>query len=241
MKALLRKTRKAASLARNRRWRHGLRHGVAATIEHRSVDFGENFRTVYDVGGHHGQFTLFALERFPDAAVTTFEPQVDGVQKIRQVAGDELRLTIENYALGQQPGNAQLNVSRRSDSSSLLPIGEGQTTAFPGTETASVETIAVETLDNLVTEPPQRPALLKIDVQGFELDVLKGARATLDWIDAVFVECSFVELYSGQPLIGEVIAHVAAHGFELAGVYGVSYDAEGRCLQADCLFRRAHA
>lgn len=238
MSALLRKAKKAAVLSRTPRWRAALRHGVAATIEHRSIDFGGDFKTVLDVGGHHGQFTLFALERFADASITTFEPQQDGVRTIRTVTAGEPRVTIENFALGAAPGSAELNISKRSDSSSLLPIGEGQTSAFPGTEAASTETIKVETLDNLVAPEAARPMLLKIDVQGFELDVLRGGEATLQNVDAVFVESSFVELYSGQPLIGEIFEFLTARGFQLAGVYGVNYDAGGRCLQADCLFRR---
>lgn len=238
MSAHLRKAKKAAKLARKPRWRAALKHGVAATIEHQNVDFGGDFSTVLDVGGHHGQFTLFALERFPRAEIVTFEPQADGVEKIRTVTSGEPRVRIENFALGAEPGTAELNISKRSDSSSLLPIGEGQTTAFPGTEAATTETIKVETLDNLLPQAPKSPALLKIDVQGFELDVLKGAQRTLGAIDTVFVECSFVELYSGQPLIGEIVAFLAERGFTLTGVFGVSYDARGRCLQADCLFRR---
>lgn len=241
MGAYLRKAKKAARLSKTPRWRAALKHGVAATIEHESVDFGNEFATVLDVGGHHGQFTLFALERFPSAEVITFEPQADGADKIREVTAGEPRVRLENYALGAESGSAELNISKRSDSSSLLPIGEGQTTAFPGTEAASTETIEVETLDNLLPEAPAAPVLLKIDVQGFELDVLRGAERTLGSIDTIFAECSFVELYEGQPLIGEIVEFLAGHDFSLAGVYGVSYDAGGRCLQADCLFKRASA
>jgi FkbM family methyltransferase len=237
MSANLRKALKAAKLASNARWRAALRHGVAATIEHRDVDFGADFASVLDVGGHHGQFTLFALERFPRASIVTFEPQAEGAAKIREVTAGEPRVRLENFALGAEPGSAELNISKRSDSSSLLPIGSGQVEAFPGTQATSTETIQIETLDNLLPEAPAAPALLKIDVQGFELDVLRGAERTLKSIDEIFVECSFVELYSGQPLIGEIVAHLAERGFSLAGVFGVVYDDAGRCLQADCLFR----
>jgi FkbM family methyltransferase len=238
MSAYLRKAVKAAKLSKNPRWRRALKHGVAATIEHASVDFGDDFATVLDVGGHHGQFTLFALERFPQAQVITFEPQAEGAAKIRAVTAGEPRVRIENFALGEQPGTAELNISKRSDSSSLLPIGEGQVEAFPGTEAHATETIKVETLDNLLPDPPPAPTLLKIDVQGFELDVLRGATRTLAAIDEIYVECSFTELYSGQPLIGEIIDFLAQHHFALVGVFGVAYDDGGRCLQADCLFRR---
>jgi FkbM family methyltransferase len=238
MAANLRKAKKAARLSLTPRWRAALKEGVAATIEHDKVDFRKDFKTVLDVGGHHGQFTLFALERFPQAKIITFEPQTDGVEKIKAVTAGESRLTIENFALGASPGTAQLNISRRSDSSSLLPIGRGQTDAFPGTEAERTETIAVDTLDNLVPDDIARPSLLKIDVQGFELDVLRGATRALNEIDCVFVECSFVELYEGQPLIGEIIAFLAEREFELAGVFGTTYDAGGKCLQTDCLFRK---
>ena len=87
-------------------------------------------------------------------------------------------MTILNYALSDSTGEAELHISKRSDSSSLLPIGEGQTTAYPGTEEATTEVIALETLDNLMTEPPAGPVLLKIDVQGAELSVLRGAEKT---------------------------------------------------------------
>lgn len=234
----LRKAKKALALARRPRWRAALKSGVAATIEHMDVPFPFDYRTVIDVGGHHGQFTLFALERFPRADVITFEPQADGAALIRRLTADEQRVTVHNCALGAHPGSAELNISKRSDSSSLLPIGRGQTSAFPGTETAATTTVEVETLDALLPTAPQGPTLLKIDVQGFELDVLRGARRVLSEIETVYVECSFVELYSDQPLIGEVIQHLRECGFRLDGVHGVTYDADGRCLQADCLFGR---
>lgn len=233
-----RKARKLTILARNKRWRTAVRQGVAATVEHQHVGWGADFATVLDVGGHHGQFTLFALERFPQAQVVTFEPQAEGVAKIRQAVGGDARVRILNYALSDSAGKAELHISKRSDSSSLLPIGEGQTTAYPGTEEATTELIELETLDALLPDPPKGPVLLKIDVQGAELSVLRGAEQTLKSVDAIFVECSFVELYEGQALANEVIEFLAERGFRIAGVFGPAYDADGRCLQVDALFKR---
>jgi FkbM family methyltransferase len=233
-----RKAKKLSILVGNKRWRAAVRRGVAATVEHREVGWGAEFATVLDVGGHHGQFTLFALERFPQAKIITFEPQAEGIEKIRGAIAGDARVTIHNYALSDHAGTAELHISKRSDSSSLLPIGEGQTTAYPGTEEATTEEIALETLDNLLTEPLAGPVLLKIDVQGAELSVLRGAEKTLAAVDSIFVECSFVELYEGQALANEVIEFLADRGFRIAGVFGPAYDADGRCLQADVLFAR---
>lgn len=234
-----RKAKKFGVLVRNPRWRAAVRHGVAATVEHQSVGWGRDFSTVLDVGGHHGQFTLFALERFPGAKIITFEPQASGVAKIKEAVAGDPRVTIENYALSDSAGRAELHISKRSDSSSLLPIGEGQTSAYPGTEEASVEEIALETLDNIVGDKDLAgPVLLKIDVQGAEMSVLRGAEKTLAAVDSIFCECSFVELYEGQALIGEVVAFLAERGFAMSGVFGPAYAADGRCLQTDVLFQR---
>lgn len=233
-----RKAKKLVQLTRNKRWRSALRLGVAATVEHQSVAWGNDFSTVLDVGGHHGQFTLFALERFPKAQIITFEPQAEGAAKIRDTVAGEARVRVVNCALSDSTGSADLHISGRSDSSSLLPIGDEQTAAYPGTEETSTESVQLETLDNFMPEPPVGPTLLKIDVQGAEMSVLRGAEVTLSSIDSIFVECSFVELYEGQAQADEVIQFLAARGFRIAGVFGPAYDKNGRCLQTDVLFTR---
>jgi FkbM family methyltransferase len=215
-----------------------LRQRVAATIEHRHVPFGNDFATVLDAGAHNGQFSLFALERFPAARVICFEPQSAAAEKIRALMSDEPRVEVMPFALADTSGTAELQVSKRSDSSSLLPISSSQTDAFPGTERASLETIEVRTLDSLLADGIDRPCLLKVDVQGGELALLKGAAATLESVDSAFVECSFIELYEGQALADEVVAFLSARGLRLRGVFSVSTDTNGRCLQADFLFER---
>jgi hypothetical protein len=82
------------------------------------------------------------------------------------------------------------------------------------------------------------PDLLKLDVQGYELEVLRGAEATLRQTRAVLCEVSFREFYTGQPLFTEVVAYLGARGFTLHAL------AEGTALgaplvQADALFLKA--
>ena len=76
-------------------------------------------------------------------------------------------------------------------------------------------------------------ALLKIDVQGYELEVLKGCESLLDLFDAVYVECSFVELYEGQALAYEVIDWMHERSFCLAGMGSMSYGKQGISVQGD--------
>jgi len=80
------------------------------------------------------------------------------------------------------------------------------------------------------------PAFLKIDVQGYEKDVLEGCGSLLQLFSYIYVECSFIELYVGQSLVHDVISLLAELGHILVGVYNLEYDKDGWAIQGDFLF-----
>ena len=215
-----------------------VRLGVVPSVEHAAVPFRDDIKTVVDVGASRGQFASFAAHRFPEAQLICFEPLPDARAVLKNVVAG--RATIHAAAVGATAGTATLNVSGQDDSSSLLPIGHRQIEEFPGTEASTTLEVRVEVLSDLDLVSLHGPRLLKIDVQGFELDVLKGAGANLDLFDQAFVECSFVELYDGQALADEVIAFLLARGLRLAGCFGTVCGAKGEAIQADLLFNRRH-
>lgn len=237
-----RQARKLTHLLSRGRFRHALLYRVAGAIEHRAVPFGRPFRTVVDVGAHTGQFALFALDAFPSARVLCFEPLRDAQHRLRKATRSDNRVKLFGVAAGSVSGERTLHVTRSTDSSSLLPVSDRLPSIFPETEEVRRENVAVVPLDTaLCEETLTRPGLLKIDVQGGELDVLRGASRTLDSIDQVLVECSFTELYLGQPLAGDVVCHLLEHDFEFSGLYNPAYDQTDRpkrLVQADLLFSR---
>lgn len=239
-KARFRKIRKLLVLLRRRRWRNGLRHNVAAAVEHRNVPFPHNYSTVIDVGAHNGQFALLAKELFPNAQLLCVEPQAESVNRIQKVFSHDDSVKILKFAASETSGRRVLHVSRESDSSSLLPIKKRYVDSFPGTDESHVETIEARRLDEMVPSI-SRPALLKIDVQGGEMEVIRGAGSLVESIDAAFVECSFVELYEGQPLADEIITVLADCGLRLRGVFSVVRNEVGDCIQADMLFVRSES
>jgi hypothetical protein len=81
-------------------------------------------------------------------------------------------------------------------------------------------------------------ALLKLDVQGFELVALKGCESLLQHFQFVYVEASFVELYVGQALADDVIRYLHSKGFKLDCVANTSSGTSPRPIQADFLFSR---
>ncbi|RMF15981.1 MAG: FkbM family methyltransferase, partial [Alphaproteobacteria bacterium] len=189
-------------------WRRALRLGIGAAIEHvPSLKAMGPMTTVVDIGANRGQFALAARHVWPGVRIFSFEP-LDGPAECagRLFAHDD-KFRLYRAAIAPQAGVATMHVAARDDSSSLLPIGEAQTKIFPGTE--EVATVEVETgpLDVFLKARDIEPAaLLKLDVQGFELEVLKGCEPLLDRFAAIYVECSFLPLYEGQALADEVIA-----------------------------------
>ena len=214
-----------------------LRRRVAAAIELATVPLPAA-ATVLDVGANRGQFALVALERFPSASVHSLEPLPRASAALEALAQDEPRLRVHRFAAGAEAGTAVLHVSRRDDSSSLLAITDRQVAFAPGSGERGRIQVEVRTLDEMAGTALLRPLVIKIDVQGGELDVLRGAERTLASTDALLIECSFVELYAGQALAHEVIEYLATRGFRLAGAHDPEYGPDGRCIQADLLFER---
>ncbi|MCC7476807.1 MAG: FkbM family methyltransferase [Pirellulales bacterium] len=233
--------RKLLKVLGNSTYRSAFRRaGVAAATEHEALLRHFNFATVVDVGANRGQFSLVSRQCFPQARILAFEPLASPAKKFETAINADPLVTLHRVAIGAIDGTATIHISAADDSSSLLPITELQQTLSPGTHEVATEPIAVVKLDSQIDERELKsPSLLKIDVQGFELSVLQGSAALLQKFSNIYVECSFVELYEGQALADEVINYLRDHGFNLCGVYNVSYDSRGKAVQADFLFSAA--
>ncbi len=232
---LLRKGRKLTRLLREPAFWRPLRFGVAATVEHESVLFAGDYRTVIDVGAGRGQFAVFALRRFPLARIDGFEPLPQSFRTASRAVGSSSRVRLRRQAVGAAAGRAEIFATADADSSSLRRPTAEQTRLFPGTEDVDRVEVEVVTLDDALAEV-NRPALLKLDLQGGELEALRGAERLLGSVECVFVECSFVELYEGQALADEVICFLRERGFSLRGIYSPVYGEDRTCVQADLLF-----
>jgi FkbM family methyltransferase len=216
-----------------------LRTRVAASTEHDAVLGGLEVDTVVDIGANRGQFALCCRRLFPAAQIFSFEPLKKPASTYRRVFAHDARARLFENAVGDAAGSAAMHVSRWDVSSSLLPIGQAQHDNFPLTEESRQETVAVTALSACLDARAIGPrALLKLDVQGFELPALWGCAELLDRFQFVYVEASFIELYVGQALATEVIAFLLDRKFKLRCVANLSYGRSQRPIQADFLFSR---
>jgi FkbM family methyltransferase len=236
---LVRRTHKLLHLFADRRFRAGLRHGVGATIEHAGALAGRDFASVVDVGANRGQFTLFAAGLYPQARIFAFEPLPGPYAVLARIAAGRVRIQTFRAAIGPRAATASIHLLHPDDCSSLLAPSRRQTAVFPQTRPAGTLPVDIAPLHAFVGPGDLcAPALLKLDVQGFELAALEGCASLLDRFAAVYVECSFVPLYVDQPLADEVLAQLRAQGFRLTGIYNLVHDRDGRAVQADCLCER---
>ena len=214
-------------------------HGVAATVEHRPLTRLISPRTVIDVGANKGQFTLFALEAWPACRVYAFEPLTEAATRFRAVMNGNRRVMLREVAVGSTSGTAEIHVSGREDSSSLLPIGDRQAELFPGTGEVGIRTIPVARLSEVLDQDRLiEPVLLKIDVQGFELAVLRGSDELLPLVRWLYIECSEIELYNGQSLRPEIEALLLDRGFRVERRLNQVHHNRAGLVQSDLLFAR---
>ena len=216
--------------------RAAVRRGVLPAFEHQALLRALRPELVVDVGANRGQFSLDVRRAVPGARVIAFEPLELEADIYMDIFANTPTHSLHRVALGMAKGSASFHVSAVRDCSSLLPIGERQTDHFPGTHEVSTETVDVRTLDDFLEDLPLSDrALLKIDVQGGELDVLRGATESLTLFRWIYLEMSFAELYEDQPLAAALVDELHVRGFELAGV-GAPSISEGLPVQVDALF-----
>ncbi len=197
--------------------------------------------TVFDVGANVGQFAEEARHELPDAQIYSFEPVKETYDVlVENFAGDK-KFRAFNVGLGSKKENKEIKISAYSLSSSFLPQSKTLETVFPHTKEIGAETVSVELLDNIWREvgEPHEGVLVKMDTQGFEAEVISGGTACLSAAQAVLVETSFVEIYSGQPLFDDIYQLLKNLGFSYHGSLRAKRHPEtGEVMFEDSIFMR---
>lgn len=194
--------------------------------------------TIIDVGANKGQFALASTKRFPHANVISFEPLPEQYEKYKKNLGKLKRVKIHNVALGSEAGIIDFYRNEHSHASSALPISDEQKKAIPETANTTKIQVKVNRLDEAISENEINGlTLLKLDVQGYERNVLEGATKLLSKIDYIVFEASFIPMYNGEPLFDEMHRFLKDIGFELIAPVGFLEDKNGDILQMDFLYR----
>ena len=188
--------------------------------------------TVYDIGAYRGGWTRLAAQVFPDAKFILFEANADNAAHLR-AAG----LTHYTVALAAEDGEKALFLPRQGDATGTSLYRENS--AHYGNDNLVVRKVATARLDTLVAaQRLPAAALIKIDVQGAELDVIAGAKTALAHCQALIVELSLASYNKDAPLIAETMPAIARHGFRCIDICELHRSPAGGVLQADFLFAK---
>jgi len=164
-----------------------------------------NIKTVLDIGANTGQFARMIHVALPQAVIYSFEPIKDCYNELVKRMKGVPNFRAFNFALGEHRFETNIHRSEFSPSSSLLKMGELHRKAFPHTSHTSEERIAVCRLDDVAEEVDcEENLLIKLDVQGYEDKVIKGARKILGRTSVLIVETSFERLYDDQLLFADI-------------------------------------
>lgn len=193
-------------------------------------------RTLVDVGANDGQFLLPALRYFtPDKALVA-EMLPDLASRLASRVPENVR--VYSCAVGSGRGRKPSLRSAFSPASSLLELLPQASQLYDrDLKQSHVGTVDIRTLDDLCMQAGLDSIdLLKIDVQGYELEVLRGARQVLKHTRQIIIEVEFVPIYRGGPLFPEVWDELESQGFVLSQLFGQCRSRDGVLLHADALF-----
>jgi FkbM family methyltransferase len=227
-------------------WKQSVKDDLQRYFQAPSMEFslrnmrnlGFHPKIIVDVGAHIGQWSLMAHGIFPDASFLMLEAQTSKSPTLEAVSRAHPGKFRHRIALlGPEPRDDVVfhECEAAPTASSVLSCHEPL--AFQDVKRR------METLDGVLAEAgvPQTD-LLKLDVQGYELEVLKGAVKTLTAAPAVLIEVSTVELYQGSPLFHEVVAFMEAHGYRVYDVCSLMrLHSNDTLVQLDLLFLRANS
>lgn len=198
---------------------------------------------VLDIGANSGQYATSLREADFDGRIVSFEPLAGPFSVLEKNASGDSMWDCRRCALGDHDGKASINVAGNAGaSSSVLPMLASHRDVLPSANYVGTEDVTMCRLDSLAPTilGPNDLAFVKIDVQGFEKQVIAGGRATVDSQCAgMQIELSFLPLYEGGMLVREALDLVRSLGFMLTGFVPFFVDVRtGRLLQADGVFFR---
>jgi FkbM family methyltransferase len=192
---------------------------------------GSNFSPahIFDVGAHSGEFAKLCRRIWPRARLTCFEVLPDRVKELRAWSMSDGNAEIVECLLGAEVRNA-------------VPFHEMETASSVLEEhipqQVSIRCYPMKTIDDVVASSKmQAPSLLKLDVQGYEFEVLTGATGTLPSVQVILAEVNFMDIHKGVHLLDELLVFLRDHGFLAYDICGLHRRPLDSALwQADFMF-----
>jgi len=186
---------------------------------------------ILDVGAHRGEFATGLRTFGYTGRIISFEPVTRNFLHLQQIAARDSHWEVHQLALGSEERDAEINITASTVLCSFLdPVTE---------QVDATETVQVRRLDQLLPEliGEHSRAFLKMDTQGYDLEVVRGASAVLQRIPAILTEMSVQPLYRGSPPFTAALSELEQQGFHPSAMFPVYRDAH-KLVEFDCVLVR---
>lgn len=198
------------------------------SLRSRLIEFSD-ISLIIDVGANKGQYIQSIRSKGYIGPVISFEPGNLSFLQLEKNSKLDSGWKVFNNAIGSRNESSKMHIAKHSMMSSLLPLNANAQLHFLE-ETVDEQTIEVKTLDSFLNDQilnSTRNMWLKIDTEGYELEVLMGAEKLLDKVKVIDVEVCFKEHRIGQPLIWDIYDYCVKKGFKLFHIGSFYYDYKG--------------
>jgi FkbM family methyltransferase len=196
---------------------------------------------VLDVGANTGQYRDLLRDKVGyQGEILSFEPVSHISIALSKRAKSDPHWKVFPFALGSAAGSAQINVTKAPSRNSLLAPRTDMVEGFWSVDAVThLETVTIHTVDDFLSrhgiDCASRSVYLKLDTQGFDLEVVKGAASSLKHIHALQLEASMRPIYHGMPGYQEAIAFMNNSGYEVTGLFKIASDEKLRIVEFDCV------
>lgn len=195
--------------------------------------------TIFDIGAFDGRTSLSYIKSFPNAKIYAFEPFPTSFISLKKNVKNFPNIKTENFAVSDKVGEASFYCNNFDQTNSLYESSDLIESFNVILETKEKITVKTTTLDDYFKSNNLKFIdILKLDIQGGELDALKGAEKLLNEkkIKLIYSEIELVELYKNQPLFLEVSNYLDSKGYLIYGIYNLNFDERGRILWCDIIY-----
>lgn len=193
---------------------------------------------IFDVGANKGQSVELYKRNFTNSIIHSFEPFIESFTQLQKVSTSFQHVYANQLALSNENGERSFYINSNADTSSFLESKKIGASSDDYVKTKEIIKVRTQKLDDYCEKNKiQKIDILKLDVQGGEMDVLKGSSKMLNEgnIKVIFSEVYFKQQYIDQPLFHDLSKFLSGFNYELVDLYNLYYNSE-QLLWGDAIF-----
>lgn len=210
---------------------HTLRAHLVKVFKEYEID------AIIDVGANEGQFALAVRSLGFSGKIYSFEPVDEAFEKLAAASSSDGNWFVFNFALGSESGESLINVSDFTSFSSILNPSDYALERWENSRVDHKQKITIRTLDECKMEGliPESNIFLKMDTQGYDLEVFKGADSILLNVRGVLSELSLIAVYNDMPGYKQSLSTFEEAGFSVSGLYPITRNKDLSLNEVDCV------